>query len=58
MWNKISQIILRNRITIIIILLGLTAMFAFNVFGKLKLDNKFGAMLPKDSPEQAKYLEF
>ncbi len=58
MWQKISQIILRNRLIITLFILGMTVFLGANIFGKLKLDNKFGAMLPKDSPAQRDYLKF
>jgi predicted RND superfamily exporter protein len=58
MWQKISQLILRNRLIITLFLLGMTIFLGANIFGKLKLDNKFGAMLPKDSPAQRDYLNF
>lgn len=58
MWQKISQIILRNRLIISVFILGMTVFLGANIFGKLKLDNKFGAMLPKDSPAQRDYLKF
>lgn len=58
MWQKISQIILRNRLIITLFILAMTVFLGANIFGKLKLDNKFGAMLPKDSPAQRDYLKF
>lgn len=57
MWFKLSQIILRFRITILIVLAALTVMFAYYAFTSLKIDNKYGTMLPKDVPAQANYLK-
>jgi uncharacterized protein len=58
MWQALSQIILRNRITILTIILLITGGFAYFALTKLKLDNKYGNMLPKDSPAQSNYLKF
>ena len=58
MWFKLSQIILRNRVIILSIIAVLTAFFAYFAFTSLKLDNKYGNMLPKKSPAQDGYLEF
>jgi predicted RND superfamily exporter protein len=58
MWFKLSQIILRNRVLILSLIGVLTAFFAYFAFTSLKLDNKYGNMLPKSSPAQDGYLEF
>jgi uncharacterized protein len=58
MWQKLSQLILRNRILILSVILLITAGFAYFAGTKLKLDNKYGNMLPKDSPAQRNYLKF
>lgn len=58
MWFKLSQIILRNRILILSILFVLTVFFGYFAFTSLKLDNKYGNMLPKKSPAQSAYLKF
>jgi uncharacterized protein len=58
MWQRLSQIILRNRIFILTVILLITGGFAFFAGTKLKLDNKYGNMLPKDSPAQRNYLKF
>ena len=58
MWFKLSQIILRNRVIILSLIGLLTAFFAYFAFTSLKLDNKYGNMLPKSSPAQDGYLEF
>ena len=58
MWQGISQIILRNRILILSIVVLITIGFGYFASTKLKLDNKYGNMLPKDSPAQRNYLTF
>jgi predicted RND superfamily exporter protein len=58
MWQYLAQIILRNRVAIISVILLLTGVFAYFAATNLKLDNKYGNMLPKQSPAQSKYLEF
>lgn len=58
MWFKLSQIILRNRVVILSIIGALTIFFGYHAFTGLKLDNKYGNMLPKKSPAQDGYLHF
>ncbi len=58
MWFKLSQIILRNRILILSLLFVITVFFGYFAATSLKLDNKYGNMLPKKSPAQSAYLEF
>lgn len=58
MWFKLSQIILRNRILILSLLFVVTVFFGYFAFTSLKLDNKYGNMLPKKSPAQSAYLKF
>lgn len=58
MWQKIANIILKNRWFILIILLILTGFFGYFAVTGLKIDNKYGNMLPKDSPAQRSYLKF
>lgn len=57
MWIKLSQIILRNRILILSALLGLTIMFGYNALHNVKMDNKYGTMLPKDSEAKQNYIK-
>ncbi|MFK8038530.1 MAG: RND family transporter [Crocinitomicaceae bacterium] len=57
MWIKLSQIILRNRILILSGLLGLTIMFGYNALHNVKMDNKYGTMLPKNSDAKQNYLK-
>jgi uncharacterized protein len=58
MWNRIANIILRNRFIILAIMALLTVLFGYYAITGLKIDNKYGNMLPKDSPTQVTYLNF
>ena len=58
MWFKLSQLILRNRFLILSILFVITVLMGYFAVTSLKLDNKYGNMLPKESPAQSKYLKF
>ena len=52
MWNRIANIILRNRFIILAIMALLTVLFGYYAITGLKIDNKYGNMLPNDSPTQ------
>jgi predicted RND superfamily exporter protein len=58
MWFKLSQIILRNRFLILSCVFVVTVFFGYFASTNLKLDNKYGNMLPKKSPAQENYLKF
>lgn len=58
MWQKIGNIILRNRLFILIVLLLMTTFFGYFTFTHLKIDNKFGNTLPEDSQAQIDYVKF
>lgn len=58
MWNLLSKIILRNRFIILGIITLLTVFFGFYMSSGLKLDNKFGSLLPEDNDTQKTYLGF
>ena len=58
MWQSIANIILRNRFTIIGILILLTLFFGYNVISGLKLDNKYGILLPKNAQAKKDYDRF
>jgi predicted RND superfamily exporter protein len=58
MWNIMANIILRNRFIILGIITLLTVYFAFHANSGLKIDNKYGNLLPKDNQTQKDYLEF
>ena len=57
MWIRLSQIILRNRILILSILLGLTVLFGYYAVTNVKMDNKYGTMLPRSSKAKQNYLK-
>lgn len=58
MWQKIGNIVLRNRLFIIAVILLLTVFFGYFALTNLKIDNKYGNTLPKDSEVQMQYLKF
>ena len=58
MWQKIGNVILRNRLFILAIIAILTVFFGYFAVTGLKIDNKYGNTLPKDSPTQIDYQQF
>lgn len=58
MWNRIANIILRNRFLILALHALLTVLFGYYTITGLKIDNKYGNMLPKDTQAQVDYLHF
>lgn len=58
MWQSIANIILRNRFIIIGMLTLLTVFFGYNVLSGLKLDNKYGILLPKNAQAKIDYDRF
>lgn len=58
MWLRIATIILRNRLFIIGVITLLTVFFGFYALTGLRIDNKYGNMLPKSSPAQSSFLKF
>ena len=58
MWQKIANLILRNRFFLIGIISLLTVFFGYYALTGLKIDNKYGNMLPKNSEAQDDYLKF
>lgn len=58
MWQKVANIILRNRWFILAIILILTVFFGYFALTGLKIDNKYGNMLPKSSVAQENYQKF
>jgi len=58
MWNRIANIILRNRFIILAIHALLTVLFGYYTMTGLKIDNKYGNMLPKDTEAQIDYINF
>lgn len=58
MWGKFASIILRNRLYILAIIALLTVFFGYFAFTSLKVDNRVGNTLPKDSPVQKDFEKF
>ena len=58
MWNSLASLILRNRLIIFSIITILTVILGYYAFTNLKVDNRYGNTLPKDSPVQIDYLKF
>ena len=58
MWNFISNLILRNRFIILGIITLLTVFFGFHASIGIKIDNKYGSLLPKETETQKTYLKF
>lgn len=58
MWQTISNVILRNRFTILGIITLLTVFFGYNIASGLKLDNKYGILLPENAPAKKDYDRF
>jgi len=58
MWQLLSNIILRNKFLIIGIITLLTVFFGYKAVTALKLENKYGLLLPKESQAKIDYLKF
>ena len=58
MWQSLANLILRNRFTIIGIIALLTVFFAYHAATGLKLDNKYGILLPKNAEAKLDYDRF
>ena len=58
MWKKIADFILRNRFFILGLITLITVFFAYHAFTGLKLENKYGIVLPKNSPTTENYKKF
>lgn len=58
MWQAIANFILRNRFFILGIITLLTVFFGYYAITALNLDNKYGIVLPKDSPTTENYKKF
>lgn len=50
MWLKVSQIILRYRIVILIVLAAITGMFGYFAATNVKINTRFANMLPPEDP--------
>ena len=58
MWKKIADFILRNRFFILGLITLITVFFAYHAITGLKLENKYGIVLPKNSPTTENYKKF
>ena len=58
MWQGIANLILRNRFLILGAITLITIAFGYSAVTKLKLDNKYGIVLPKDSPTTTNFNTF
>lgn len=58
MWNRIANIILRNRFLILAFHALLTVLCGYYTITSLKIDNKYGNMLPRDTEAQKTYMSF
>lgn len=58
MWQKIANILLRNRIAIIAGIALMTGFFVYQLSGGLKLDNKYGILLPKNAQAKLDFDKF
>lgn len=58
MWRNIAAIILRNRPYLLAITLLLTCFFGYFVYNDLKVDTRYGVILPSDHTAQRNYKEF
>jgi len=58
MWRKIASLILRNRLYLLAITLLLTGFFGYFIYRDLKLDTRYGVILPSTHPAQIHYQKF
>lgn len=55
MWFRLSQFILRNRISILGIIICVTGVLGYFAVTNIQIDNTYGTMLPKDSKPKQDY---
>jgi len=58
MWQVLANIILRNKFIIIGVIALITVFLGYHAVTGLKLDNKYGVLLPKESPAKIDYTKF
>ena len=58
MWQNIANIILRNRFIIIGVITLMTVFFGYHALTGLKLDNKYGILLPKNASAKIDFDRF
>ena len=55
MWNKIANFILKNRFFVLGLIILATVFLGYYAMTSLKMENKYGIVLPKDSPTTRNY---
>lgn len=55
MWNKIANFILKNRFFVLGLIILATVYLGYYAITSLKMENKYGIVLPKDSPTTRNY---
>ncbi len=55
MWNKIANFILKNRFFVLGLIILATVFLGYYAITSLKMENKYGIVLPKDSPTTRNY---
>lgn len=58
MWHKIANFILKNRFFVLGVITLLTVYLGYYAATKLKMENKYGILLPKESPTTQNYKFF
>ena len=58
MWRFVANFILRNRFFILGAIALITVFFGYYAITQLKLENKYGILLPKDSETTRNYHKF
>jgi predicted RND superfamily exporter protein len=58
MWHRVANLILRNRFFVLGTITLLTVFLGYYALNELKLDNKYGTILPKDSKATEEYKKF
>jgi predicted RND superfamily exporter protein len=58
MWQRVANFILRNRFFVLGTITLLTVFWGYYALNELKLDNKYGTILPKDSKATEEYKKF
>ncbi len=58
MWNRVANFILKNRFFILGVITLLTVYYGYYAVTSLQMENKYGIILPKDSPTTRNYKLF
>src|ERR1017187_1118818 len=57
MWNRLAKFVLRNRLFLLVFMLGSTVVMGFFA-SKIKLSYEFSKAIPTDNPKYKDYLSF